>query len=110
MALKGANRDFCCCFFFLAVSSLRRELSPTRTLKWTGCNRVQITSNTSGAYDVQHAVCLVVQRDSSAIKFDRDEIVFTLASSHWPKPSIVYVAIQTEKKKKEQCLNTDHGY
>ena len=28
----------------------RRELSPTRTLKWPGRNRVRITSNTSSAY------------------------------------------------------------
>ena len=38
--LKGAILDF------FAVSSLRRELSPTLTLKWSGCNRVQITCNT----------------------------------------------------------------
>ena len=35
------------------ISSQRRELSPTRTLKWTERNRVQITCNTSSAYFVQ---------------------------------------------------------
>ena len=35
------------------ISSQRRELSPIRTLKWPGCNRVQITCNTSNAYHVQ---------------------------------------------------------
>ena len=55
------------------MSSLRRELSPTRTLKW------QITCNTSIAYHVQHAVCHVVRRDSLAIKFGRVETAFILA-------------------------------
>ena len=63
IVFKGAIREF--------LTSLRRELSPTRTLKWSGRNRVQITCNTSGAYHVQHVVCHVVRRDSSAIKIDR---------------------------------------
>ena len=29
--------------FFFTISSQRRELSPTRTLKWPGRNRVQIS-------------------------------------------------------------------
>ena len=41
---------------FFTVSSLRREPSPARTLKWPGRNRVQITCNTSSAYHVQHVV------------------------------------------------------
>ena len=41
---------------FFRISSLRREPYPTRTLKWTGRNRVQITCNTSSAYHVQHVV------------------------------------------------------
>ena len=45
-------------------------------LKWPGCNCVQITCNTSSAHHVQHAVCHVVRRDSSAIKFYRVEITF----------------------------------
>ena len=56
--------------------SLCRELSPTRMLKWPGHDRVQITCNTSSAYHVQHVMCHVVRRDSSAIKFDRGEIAF----------------------------------
>ena len=47
IAFKGAIRDF------LKISSQRRELSPTRTIKWPGRNRVQITCNTSSAYHVQ---------------------------------------------------------
>ena len=35
---------------FCTMSSLRRELSPTRTLKWPGRNHVQITCSTSSAY------------------------------------------------------------
>ena len=47
------------CVIF-TVSSVRRELSPTHTLKWPGRNHVQITCNTSGAHHVQHVVCRVV--------------------------------------------------
>ena len=36
-AVKGATRDF------FTISSLGRELSPTRAFKWPGSNRVQIT-------------------------------------------------------------------
>ena len=42
---------------FFTISSLRRELSPTCTLKWSGCNRVQIMCNTSSTYHVQHVLC-----------------------------------------------------
>ena len=41
---------------FFTISSLRHELSPTRTLKWPERNRVQITCNTPNAYHVQHVV------------------------------------------------------
>ena len=47
MAFIGAIQDF------FTISSQRRELSPTCTLKWPGRNRVQITWNTSSAYHVQ---------------------------------------------------------
>ena len=50
IAFKGAIRDF------FTISSQRRELSPTRTLKWPRRDRVQITCNTSSAYHVQHVV------------------------------------------------------
>ena len=72
---------------FFTISSLRCELSPTRTLKWPGRNRVNITSNnTSSAYHVQHVVCQLVRRDSSAIKFDRVEIAFIVAILYRLKP------------------------
>ena len=41
---------------FFTISSLHRELSPTRTLKWLGRNRVQIMCNTFSAYHVQHVL------------------------------------------------------
>ena len=41
---------------FFTISSQRREMSPTRTLKWPGRNCVQITCNTWSAYHVQHVV------------------------------------------------------
>ena len=43
IAFKGA----------ITITPQRRELSPTRTLKWPGRNRVQITCNTLSAYHVQ---------------------------------------------------------
>ena len=49
---------------FVTLSSLRRELSQTRTLMWTGRNREQITCNTSDVYHVQHVVCHAVRRDN----------------------------------------------
>ena len=63
---------------FFTISSLRRELSPTRTLKWPGRDRVQIMCNTSSAYHVQHAVRHLMRRVSSAIQFDRVEIAIFL--------------------------------
>ena len=75
-ALKGAIRRF---------SSLRRELSPTRKLKWPGCNHVQITCFTSGAHHVQYVVYHVVRRDSSAIMSDRVEIAFIVLLFYWLK-------------------------
>ena len=38
---------------FFTISSQLREPFPTRTLKWPGRNRVQITCNTLSAYHVQ---------------------------------------------------------
>ena len=64
---------------FFTISSLRRELSPARTLNWPRHYRVKITCNTSSAYHMQCVVCHLVRRDSSAIKFDRVEIAFILA-------------------------------
>ena len=43
--------------------------------------------NTSSVYYIQHVVCHVVQRDSSAIKFDRVENAFIWNLFYWPKPS-----------------------
>ena len=73
---------------FFTISSLRREPSPTRTLKWPRRNLVQITCNTSSAHHVQHVVCYFVRRDSSAIKFDRVKIEFISALSYCLKPLI----------------------
>ena len=64
---------------FSRFSSLRRELSPTRTLKWPGNNLVQIRCKTQSTHHVQHIICQVVWRDSSAIKVGRVEIAFILA-------------------------------
>ena len=69
IALKGAVPDF------LQSPHCARELSQTRMLKWAGRSRVQITCNTMSAYHVQHVVCHMAQRDISANKIDRVEIV-----------------------------------
>ena len=55
---------------FFTICSLRRELSPKHTLKWPRHNHVKIICNTSSAYHVQHVLCHLVQRDSSAIQFE----------------------------------------
>ena len=60
IAFKGAIQ------FFFTISSLRREPSPTRTLKWPGRNRVQITCNTSSAYHVQHVVLRAARYEGTA--------------------------------------------
>ena len=85
VAFKGTVPDL------FAISSLRRELSPTRTLKWPRHNRVKITCHTSSAYHVQRVVCHLVRRDSSAIKFDRVEISFILVLLYSLKPLTVEV-------------------
>ena len=84
----------------VAITSLRRELSPTRTVKRPGRNRVQITCNTPSAYHMQPAVCHVVRRDSSASKFDRAEIAFMLALFYWLKQLTEEGGEETECPKK----------
>ena len=51
---------------FFTVSSQHRKLSPTCTLKRPGCNRVQITFNTSSAYHMQHVVLRAAQYEGTA--------------------------------------------
>ena len=49
-----------------AISSLRSEPFPTRTLKWYGRSRVQITCSTSSTYHVQHVVLRVTWYERTA--------------------------------------------
>ena len=58
-----------CNLRFFTISSLLRELSPTRTLKWPRCNYVQHIKRLSRA--TCRVMRHVVQRDSSVTKFDR---------------------------------------
>ena len=51
---------------FFTISSLRREVSPTRILKWTGRIHVQITCNTSSAYHVRHVVLRAMWYEGTA--------------------------------------------
>ena len=55
------NRIQRCNSRFFTISSLCCEPSPTRTLKWPGRKRVQITYNTSSAYHVQHIVLIAMK-------------------------------------------------
>ena len=71
VALTGAVRDI--------YNLLTAPQTVSSVLKWPGRNRVEITCNTSSAYHAQHVVSHVVQRDSSAIQFDRVEILSILA-------------------------------
>ena len=60
ITFKGANQNS------FTISSLRRELSPTRTLEWPGCIRVQSTFSTSSAYHVQHVVLRAMWYEGTA--------------------------------------------
>ena len=51
---------------FFTISSLWRELSPTRTLTGPGRNHVQIMCNTSSAYHVQHVVARATWYEGTA--------------------------------------------
>ena len=51
---------------FVTISSLRRELSPTRMLKWPRHNCVQIRCSTSRAYHVQHVVLCATWYEGTA--------------------------------------------
>ena len=73
-------------FFFFTISSLRRELSPTRTLKWPERNRVQITCNTSCAYHAQ--MQCATWYEGTAQLLCRTELKSHLLELYlyWPKP------------------------
>ena len=65
-------------FFFLQ--------SPTRTLKWPGRNRVQITCNTSSAYNVQHVMLRATWYEGTAQLLSLTEFnshLFELYSIGW---------------------------
>ena len=47
---------------------------------------MQIMCNASSAYQEQHVMCHMVRKDTSAIKFDRVELIFTLALFYGLKP------------------------
>ena len=78
--MRGAIRDF--------FQPSYREANSLQHVRSSGPvrNRVQVTCNTSSAFHVQPAVCHLVRRDSSAIKFDRVGIAFILALLYWLEP------------------------
>ena len=70
IAFKGAIRHF-------LQSPQRRKLSPTRTLKWPGRNRVQTRATHRALITCKcHVTCHLVRRDTSATELDRVEIAF----------------------------------
>ena len=73
---------------FVTIRSLRHKLSQTRRFKWPGHGCVQTTYDTTGTYHVQHAVCHMVGRNSSAVKFDRAEITCILRIFYGLKPGL----------------------
>ena len=78
IAFKGAIHDF------LQSPLLRLELSPTRTLKWPGRDREQITCNTSSAYHVQHVLRVTwYEGTAQLLNLTQFEIAFILASFCW---------------------------
>ena len=82
LAFKGANRDFF--FFFYNLLTAPRTVSNkyAKMARAQSCaNHVQHIECLSRA--TCHVTCHVVRRDSSAIKFERVEIAFTLALFYW---------------------------
>ena len=81
-ALRGAIIEM------LTISSLRRELSPTRTLKWPWHNCVQLPCNTSGAYRVHNMSCKTWYEGTAQL-LSLTELKWhlcELALCYWPKP------------------------
>ena len=70
-------------FKIFKISSLHCRLFQTCTLKWPGHNHVQITCSTLSDYYMQHVLCHVIWKDSSAIKFDKVFIASNLALFYW---------------------------
>ena len=75
ITLKGTIRDF------YNLPTVLQTVSNTyaQVARVQSCaNHVQVQCNTSSAYHMQPAVCHLVCRDSSAIRFDRVEIALIL--------------------------------
>ena len=76
---------------FITISSLRCEPSPTGTLKWPGCNGVQITCNTISTYHAQHVMLLAkgtAQLFSlTEFKTHLFELYFIGWTTNWMKPA-----------------------
>ena len=80
IALKGANQDFCNLFTTpRTVSNTYAQVARAQSC----ATRVQNMERLS--YHEQH-VCHMAWGDSSAVKFDRVEMVFVLVLLHWLKP------------------------
>ena len=70
--LNGAIRDF-------FLQSPHRAVNCLHHVRSSGQGTIVCKSHTSSIYHVQHAVCHVVRRHSSATMFDKVEIAFILA-------------------------------
>ena len=67
----------------IRCSSLRHEPSPTRKLKWSERNRVQITCNTSSAYHVQLVVLSAAWYEGTAQLLSLAEFKFEFYLIGW---------------------------
>ena len=66
---------------------------------------MQITCSTSNVYHMQHVVCHLVERDSSAVNLDRVEITFILALFDWLKSLTDEEGAETEVPRKIALTN-----
>ena len=94
-------------FYFFFLNNL---LTAPRTVSNTYAQvaRAQSCANhvphTSSAFHVQHVVCHVERRDSSFIKFDRDESAFILDLFYWLKPIGWWIKLSPEIRATETDL------
>ena len=83
------------------MSSLCREPSPTRTLKWPGRNRVQITSS---AYHVEHVVLRATWYERTAQLLSLTEL-----KSHLLELYFLAEALTDEGGEYDSTRNNPHG-
>ena len=69
-----------------AIGHFYHLLTAPRTVSNTYAQVARAQSCADHFYHMQPAVCHLIWRDSSAIKFDKVQIIFILSSSYWLEP------------------------